>query len=89
MRCAWARVLLGGRFLFCLRDRPAPAPSLPLAAEQERRDVGDAGRSCDREGGGAADGESGKADAGGEQAVQHAFAHPGRDARGDPVACGK
>src|SRR5208282_26507 len=69
-----------------LRPRPVPErqaagvrkPSLPLAAEQERRDVGDAGGPCDRKGGGAADGERGQADARSEQAVEHAFAHARR-----------
>src|ERR1700691_6413883 len=59
--------------------------SLPLA-EQERRDVGDTGGFVDRKGRRTADGEGGQSDPRREQAVEHAFAHPGRDARGDPVA---
>jgi sulfoxide reductase heme-binding subunit YedZ len=49
-------------------------------AEQERRHFGDARRLVDRERGGAADRQRGKADARGEQAVEHAFAHARRDA---------
>ena len=64
------------------RPRAEQVESLLLAAEQEWRDVGDAGGLRDRKRRGAADGEGGEADAGGEHAVQHAFAHLGRDARG-------
>jgi hypothetical protein len=65
--------------LVSLPARTIPSGSLPFVAlaEQERRDVGDAGGLRDPEGRGAADGEGREADARGEQAVEHALAHPG------------
>ncbi len=54
--------------------------ALLAGAEQERRHFGDARRLVDRERGGAADRQRGKADARGQQAVEHAFAHARRDA---------